>query len=81
MFGGYNETLECCEGLRREGRGGGSEMQQMNKMINNPLKLQPKKKTITIVSLNLKNYTQHTCTCVYCICTLSTILHVLYVLA
>lgn len=42
MFGGYDETLECCEGLRREGRGGGSEMQQMNEMINNPLKLRPK---------------------------------------
>ena len=42
MFGGYDETLECCEGLRGEGRGGGSEVQQMNEMINNPLKLQPK---------------------------------------
>lgn len=66
MFGSYDETLECCEGLRREGRGGGSEMQQMNEMINNPLKLRPKndKKTITINNLT-KNYTLHTCTIVY----------------
>lgn len=42
MFGSNDETLECCEGLRGERRGGGSEMQQMNEMINNPFKLQPK---------------------------------------